>query len=190
MQSFKQILARLNTKEIRYHVLALVILIVLDQISKIWAQYYLEATDTTIAIYLPYFQLSYLRNYLPGWYSYVFYLAFNLVFLPWMWFYYLTHPESPQTLKIGLTMIYAGLIGNNLIDAFWFGYIRDFIYLINFGTGNVADQIKYVGVILTVFGALQMEGYLKSTRQALIILAVIIVIFLLIMRYFYGIIQI
>lgn len=79
---------------------------------------------------------------------------------------------------LGFLLVWAGIIGNNVIDAFSFGYIRDFIWLEGLGCGNLADQQKYLGSALVVAGFMKNEGYgIKAIASGILITFIIIILF-------------
>lgn len=129
-------------------------LIVLDQLSKVWAFSVLRGTDG-ISVIPNVFELSYLENRGAAFGilqdHQIFFVLITVaaaVFLTWI------YGRIPQTkkyipLRICYVLIMAGAFGN-LIDRVFRGYVVDFFYfkLIDFPVFNVADIYVTVTMIL------------------------------------------
>ena len=120
-------------KQIRIYIY-IIGLILIDQLSKVWALSALRGTEG-IAVIPNVFELSYLENR-------------GAAFLTWI------YRRIPQTkkyipLRISYALIMAGAFGN-LIDRVFRGYVVDFFYFkwIDFPVFNVADIYVTVTMIL------------------------------------------
>lgn len=123
----------------------IVLLIMLDQLTKLWAKTSLKG-HTDIAIIDKVFSLHYLENHGAAFgmlqNKQVFFLIMTAIILCGVVFAYYKLPAEPKyrPLEIILIFITAGAIGN-LIDRVTYGYVIDFLYfeLIDFPIFNVAD---------------------------------------------------
>ena len=129
-------------------------LIILDQLSKVWALSVLRGSDG-ISVISNVFELSYLENRGAAFGilqdRQIFFVLITIaaaVFLTWI---YLRIPQTKKyiPLRIGYVLIMAGAFGN-LIDRVVRGYVVDFFYfkLIDFPVFNVADIYVTVTMIL------------------------------------------
>lgn len=133
-------------------ILSIIFLILIDQISKIWAVNTLMS-GTDIQIIEGVFHLHYISNYGAAWGMLSgkqgFLIIFTSIIIIGMIYYMTQLPHTKEGLwtKIALIMIISGAIGN-LIDRITLGYVRDFLYfiLIDFPIFNVADILVVVGV--------------------------------------------
>jgi signal peptidase II len=134
-----------------------IVIVVLDQITKIWA-------DTTLAMYeqIPvtgFFNITKAYNYgaalsfldnAGGWQRW-FFTAISLVvsIVLCVWLYRMTRAE--KWLSFSIAMILGGAIGN-LIDRVWYGYVVDFIQVYwktsYFPSFNIADAAITCGTIV------------------------------------------
>lgn len=139
---------------------SILILILLDQFTKIWAVNTLSS-GTDIKLWEGVFHLHYLKNYGAAWGmlsgKQLFLIIFTSIIIVGMLYYMTKLPKTKTGLwtKIAFIMIISGAIGN-LIDRISLGYVRDFLYfiLIDFPIFNVADVLVVVGVgllMLTMF---------------------------------------
>jgi len=80
--------------------------------------------------------------------------AASLIALVMVIFYFFKTPTSQKSLKIALTLILAGAVGNQ-IDRFFRGYVIDFIEVhvkrFYWPTFNTADSCITVGALLLIF---------------------------------------
>ena len=140
-------------------ILAIFILIILDQVTKILATNYLKSGDLTI---IPnFFYLTYTENtgaawsILEGqmWFFYVITIAALGLFI----FYLGKTKESAKLERISLTLMIAGTFGN-FIDRIFLQYVRDFIgfFIFNysFPIFNVADMELTIGAALLIISFL------------------------------------
>ena len=143
-------------KQIRIYIY-IIGLILIDQLSKIWALSALRGTEG-IAVIPNVFELSYLENRGAAFGilqdHQIFFVLITVaaaVILTWI------YRRIPQTkkyipLRISYALIMAGAFGN-LIDRVFRGYVIDFIYfsLIDFPVFNVADIYVVCSGIFLVF---------------------------------------
>lgn len=134
----------------------MIILVLADQLSKIWAVHTLLPSND-IKIWDGVFHLHYISNYGAAWGIFsgkqVFLIILTSAIIIGMIYYMTKLPGTGwgKWTKIAFVMIISGAIGN-LIDRITLGYVRDFFYfiLINFPVFNVADILVVVGVGLLV----------------------------------------
>lgn len=134
--------------------LLLVVLIILDQLSKYFAVLYLK-DKPSIKIIDGVFELFYLENkgaafgMMQG--QKVFFVIIAVVILAAIIYVLLKTPNQKKYIKlhIVLVMIASGAIGN-MIDRIRLDYVVDFLYfsLINFPVFNVADIYVTVAAVL------------------------------------------
>ena len=136
-------------------------LVTLDQISK-------ALIDRGIALYenvvmIPgFFNLTHIHNKgaifgifsrNPGRFTSIALLVMSLIALALVIYYFIKTPPSEKLMKISLTLILAGAVGNQ-IDRFVRGYVIDFldVYIKNWHwpTFNVADSCISCGAVLLI----------------------------------------
>ena len=139
-----------------------VLILVLDQITKVWAAGVLCAKPLVL---IPgALELTYLENrgavwgLMQGW-RIVFLVATFLFLAVILWFYAKKRKEMGLLTRIILALLFAGAVGN-LIDRLIFGYVRDMIYfrLINFPVFNVADSAITIAAALLVIETFFIKG--------------------------------
>ena len=133
-------------KQIRIYIY-IIGLILIDQLSKVWALSALRGTEG-IAVIPNVFELSYLENRGAAFGILQDHQIFFVLILTWI------YRRIPQTkkyipLRISYALIMAGAFGN-LIDRVFRGYVVDFFYFkwIDFPVFNVADIYVTVTMIL------------------------------------------
>ena len=139
-----------------------VLILLLDQGTKIWAARVLSQNPLTL---IPgALELTYLENrgavwgLMQGW-RIVFLIA-TFVFLGVIILFYAKKREDMTVLtRVILSLLFAGAIGN-LIDRIILGYVRDMIYfsLINFPVFNVADSAITIAAVLLVIETFFVKG--------------------------------
>lgn len=137
--------------------LLLILLIVLDQVTKYYAIKALTDNHTKV-IWEGVFELHYLENkgaafgMLQG--QKVFFVLIAVTILAVIVYVLLKTPYQKMYTKLHISLIFiaSGAIGN-LIDRLKFGYVVDFLYfsLINFPVFNVADICVTLSSIYLVF---------------------------------------
>ncbi|HIM96264.1 MAG TPA: signal peptidase II [Gammaproteobacteria bacterium] len=145
---------------INYYFLFTLLLIALDQITKLLIYGYIKPHDSLVIN--DFLSLSHVHNYgaafsfladQPGWQRYFlsgFSLVASVAIIVWM-----RRTDSGRLLKLfALSILLAGAIGN-LIDRFLLGFVIDFIDLHYQGfywpVFNVADVLISLGVVLLIF---------------------------------------
>jgi signal peptidase II len=135
-----------------YFPLAAVILIALDQLSKLWIVNHIPLN--TIHKFLPgIFSLTYLRNYGAA-FSILqnqqwFFTVITFAVVGAACYYFIKNLQGSFWLLFGLLLIISGGLGN-FIDRVRLGYVVDMVHLdfMNFAIFNVADSYLTVGVII------------------------------------------
>ena len=131
-----------------------IILLFLDQISKIWAIKYLQVKGPVVII-KDWFELHYLENKGAAWGIFngkiTFLILFTMIMVCALLYFLVRIPKSRRYvyLKLSMLCIIIGAIGN-LVDRIIYGYVVDFIYFkkINFPIFNVADIYVTVGAVV------------------------------------------
>ena len=145
-----------KTKRLIIDILIAAVLVVLDQMSKLWAVGRLKDGEPIILIngvlqlfYLPNGNTGAAFGILSGHRILFLCIAFVVVAAVFFALYHIPHTKKYSLLRILLVFIAAGGAGN-MIDRFRLGYVIDFIYfyLINFPVFNVADCYVSVSTIL------------------------------------------
>ena len=143
-----------------YFPLAAVVLIALDQLSKLWIVNHIPLN--TIHKFLPgIFSLTYLRNYGAA-FSILqnqqwFFTVITFAVVGAACYYFIKNITGNFWFLFGLLLIISGGIGN-FIDRLRLGYVVDMVHLdfMNFAIFNVADSYLTVGVVI-LFIALWKE---------------------------------
>lgn len=143
------------------HLFYIVILTVIDQLSKYWAVINLK-NQQAIKLIPDVLHLHYLENDGAVFGSFsgsvvILTIITSIVIIAIIYFYFkIPSTKRYNFLRIILVFILAGAVGN-LIDRINLGYVVDFIYfaLINFPTFNVADSYVVVAafafLLLSIF---------------------------------------
>lgn len=135
------------------HLFYVIILVVIDQLTKLWVR--TSLTDRDIIIIPKVLKLEALRNEGAVWGilqgKVPFLIIMSLIILLAVAFVYFKIPQGKrfQPLKLIFVFIMAGAIGN-MIDRIVLGHVVDFIYfeLIDFPYFNVADCYITVSAVL------------------------------------------
>lgn len=154
--------------------IAILLLVGVDQLTKYWAEIYLQG-QADIRLWADVFHLSYVENrgaafgMMQGRQTlFVIITLAVLIGIVWYW-RQLPHNKVGKWMKVALTLIISGAIGN-LIDRVALNYVRDMFYftLIDFPVFNVADICVVVGVILLfpllLFGDIEEERSKKTVK--------------------------
>ncbi|MGN0318801.1 MAG: signal peptidase II [Lachnospira sp.] len=144
-------------------ILASVILIIIDQLTKM-AAYNALCNKKDIPVIKDVLELSYLENTGAAWGMLSgrihFFIILTVIIVAIITYIVIRMPVDRKYiyLRIVCIMLTAGAIGN-FIDRVRFGYVRDFIYfkLINFPIFNVADC--YVTISVAIFAVLILFYY-------------------------------
>lgn len=134
------------------------IIIILDQITKIYAVKLLEGKSSIIII-KNFLQLNYVENFGAAFgilqNKKVFFIAMTTIVVIVIIIYIKTNINLTTTMKIALAMVIGGAIGN-LIDRIRLGYVIDFIDvnfwgLYDFPVFNLADSSIVVATFLICY---------------------------------------
>ncbi|UJA33564.1 signal peptidase II [Clostridium sporogenes] len=145
-------------------IIILILGIVLDRISKIWALNTL-ASGKDIVIIKNLFSLSYLENRGAAFGIFqnrlIFLSLITVIVILGAAYFIVKYKPTSKLLKISLSLIISGAIGN-LIDRIYYKFVVDFIMLhykdvYFFPTFNVADTLVVIGTILLAIYILKEE---------------------------------
>ncbi|AUM95377.1 TPA: signal peptidase II [Clostridium botulinum] len=145
-------------------IIVLILGIVLDRISKIWALNTL-ASGKDIVIIKNLFSLSYLENRGAAFGIFqnrlIFLSLITVIVILGVAYFIVKYKPTSKLLKISLSLIISGAIGN-LIDRIYYKFVVDFIMLhykdvYFFPTFNVADTLVVIGTILLAIYILKEE---------------------------------
>ena len=139
-----------------------VLILALDQGTKIWAQTALRSHP--LVLIEGALELTYLENrgavwgLMQGW-RIVFLIATVLFLSVIIWFYCKKRRNMTALTRIIRSLLFSGAVGN-LIDRVLLGYVRDMIYvsLINFPVFNVADSAITIAAALLVIETFFVKG--------------------------------
>ncbi|MFK8080245.1 MAG: signal peptidase II [Granulosicoccus sp.] len=140
---------------IRYSIV--VVIVILDQITKIWADRALEMYQQVYVT--SFFNITKAYNYgaafsfldTPGGWQRWFFTGISLIvsIVLCVWLYRMSRAE--KWLSLSIALILSGAIGN-LIDRMWYGYVVDFIQVhwneSYFPSFNIADAAISCGTVL------------------------------------------
>lgn len=141
----------------KFGVVWVILLVVIDQLTKSWAKSALQGKDA-IDIIKGVFSLEYLENtgIAFGLFKdkFIFFVLLTLVILAVLGFVYYKLPDTKRfrPMQFCIILIAAGAIGN-MIDRVVYNYVIDFLYfnLIDFPIFNVADIYVSVTVFVLFF---------------------------------------
>lgn len=145
-------------------IIILILGIVLDRISKIWALNTL-ASGKDIVIIKNLFTFSYLENRGAAFGIFqnrlIFLSLITVIVILGVAYFIVKYKPTSKLLKISLSLIISGAIGN-LIDRIYYKFVVDFIMLhykdvYFFPTFNVADTLVVIGTILLAIYILKEE---------------------------------
>lgn len=140
--------------------------LILDRLSKLWAQNFLM-NNGDVVILNNIFSFSYLENrgaafgILQNKQNMLAILTF--IVLSFVIFYLVRYKPSSKILRISLSLIICGAIGN-LFDRVTKGYVVDFILfhykdVYNFPTFNVADMLVVIGTFSMALYLVKEDKY-------------------------------
>ncbi len=143
----------------RFDILWIAIAIVLDQMSKMIVESFMELYDS-ITLIPNFFKITYVRNtgaafsMLEG--KMIFFYIISIVALVLMFYYLIKADKKNYLMRSALILMIAGTIGN-FIDRLAFQFVRDFldftIFGYDFAIFNVADSFLVIGVIILIIEA-------------------------------------
>lgn len=154
----------INTKkgELFLIIFVILIIIILDQLTKYWASTYLKPQGS-ISVIEDVFSFTYVENRGAAfgilqnqrW----LFIVLTIIICIGLFYYIYTTDNMPLILRISLCLILGGAIGN-LIDRIKNGYVVDMFHLtfIDFPVFNVADCFVVIGTILLACYLLFIEG--------------------------------
>lgn len=134
--------------------LGVLILVLLDQLSKLWAIRTLRMKEP-IVIIKDVFELFYLENTGAAFgimeHKTWFFIILTMIVLAFILYFYIKTPNTSRyfILRVIMIMIISGAIGN-LMDRIRYNYVVDFLYfkLIDFPVFNIADCYVTISTIL------------------------------------------
>jgi signal peptidase II len=141
----------------KVEILIIILGLILDRVTKIWALNVLTKVSE-ITIINGFFSFAYLENRGAAFgilqNKLIFLSLITFVIMGGILFYLLKYKPTSKILRISLSLIVSGAIGN-LIDRVWYKYVVDFIMLhyknvYYFPTFNVADMLVVIGTMLLV----------------------------------------
>lgn len=141
----------------RLEILIIVLGLILDRVTKIWALNVLTNVSE-IPVINGFFSFAYLENRGAAFgilqNKQIFLTLITLIIMGGIVFYLFKYKPTSKILRISLALIVSGAIGN-FIDRVWYKYVVDFIMLhyknvYYFPTFNVADMCVVVGTMLLV----------------------------------------
>ncbi len=152
-------------KKIFYLLYVVVVTVVLDQLSKIWAADYL-LSNGPIEVIKGFFSFTYVKNTGAAWGLFqgatTFFVIASVAMLVILVAWFIKSKRS--AFSFAMALMIGGTIGN-LIDRLTLGYVRDFLDFIilgyDFPVFNLADSFLCVGVGLMIFDYIMEELYGK-----------------------------
>lgn len=147
----------INKKLIIYSLVSCILLIVIDQITKILAINNLKGTEG-IDIIAGVFKLQYLENMGAAFgimqNKQSFFVIAGIFIIGLVSYLYISMPSTKRFLPLRICFVFlvAGAIGN-MIDRIYYNFVVDFLYfeLIDFPIFNVADMYVTVTMFVIVF---------------------------------------
>lgn len=148
----------------------IILIIVLDRVSKYLVTIYImPLSSQSIPLINGVFNLTYVENRGAA-FSILqnqrwLFIILTIIFIIAAIYYLIKHPKDNLIMRIGLSMVLAGAIGN-LIDRIRVGYVVDFFdfRLINFPVFNVADCAIDVGCALLVIYFIFIMGKKQDVK--------------------------
>jgi signal peptidase II len=163
-------------KKLSLYILLIVVLVIIDQVSKIYVagNFYL---GESVPVIDGFFNLTYVRN--PGaafgfggafhnWIRYSLFLALPVLACLWLVVLLVKSLAGSKVMTYAYTLILAGAIGN-LIDRFRLDYVIDFFDFYigrhHFATFNVADSAITIAAGLIILDFFQEKKRNKSASS-------------------------
>ena len=175
-----------NKRLLNIYFIIFFIILLTDQLSKLAVTTSLSGYAQGIPIFQPYLDLFYFENPIISPLSLPIYFIMLTLIFPYVAKEFILPGYHCLTTKLGIILVFAGFFSNNILDAFYLGYVRDFIRLQGFGVGNIADQSKYIGCIITMLGILKDYKILKNKRAFAICGCLLTALFIIYMKIFYS----
>lgn len=151
------------------NIVIIILGIILDRVTKLWAIKRLSK-GRDIVVIKDFFSFSYLENRGAAFGIFkdkqFFLISITAVAILLMMFYLFSNKTHPKILKISLSLIISGAIGN-LIDRIKYRYVVDFIFFhykdkYHFPIFNIADVLVSLGTILLIIFIIKEDGYEDS----------------------------
>lgn len=151
-------------------VIIIVLGITLDRITKLWAVKRLS-TGRDIVVIKEFFSFSYLENRGAAFGIFkdkqFFLVSITMGAILFMLLYLFSNKTYPKVLKISLSLIISGAIGN-LIDRIKYKYVVDFIFFhykdkYYFPIFNIADVLVSIGTILLIIFIIKEDKHENRT---------------------------
>lgn len=167
-------MSKFKRTELWFYPIFLIVMIVLDQITKIIAQNVLPFGGTGVSVIDNFFYFTYATNFGGAWslfegHTWMFILAAVIAVGVLGYFFMQTKIEDRFT-RFGLIMVLAGAIGN-CIDRVLYGFVRDFVDLIilgyDFPIFNIADVCICLGTFFVIIEIFEEEWIAwKQSRKS------------------------
>lgn len=140
-----------NNINIPFLTSVLVILVLLDQISKYLAFYYQVSTNGIFFLQISENRGSAFSMFSHiSWYNEVIILLSFILFFYGIYYVY-NHRKTIFLRELAILILFAaGLIGN-LIDRIFYSYVRDFIGIKYYAIFNIADVYLFLAVALLIY---------------------------------------
>lgn len=81
-------------------------------------------------------------------------------------YYYPQVPDEDRVLRISMSLMLAGAVGNLIDRVFNNGVVTDFISVGNFPVFNIADSSITIGVVILIIGMWYQERQQKKIKEA------------------------
>ena len=137
----------------------IIVILILDQLSKILALRYLAPVGS-IPIIKNVFHLTYVENRGAAFgilqNQKLFFVIFALMVLGFIWFYAYNNRLN-KVMVYGLGLVVGGVVGN-LIDRVRLGFVVDYLHIMNFPVFNIADSAVTIGIVLIGIFILRHDG--------------------------------
>lgn len=155
---------RINIRGMGMEIIIIILGLILDRITKLWAVRYFKTHDDIIVI-KDYFNITYLTNKGAAWGSFQNKLLFLSVITSavviFMIYYLIKNNKNSRFLNLSLALIISGALGN-LFDRIYYKYVVDFILfhfrnIYYYPVFNVADMFVVIGTILLVIYVLWLD---------------------------------
>lgn len=146
-------------------IVIIILVNILDRLTKLWAAKQLKDGNDVVII-KNIFSLSYLENKGAAWGIFqgkiIFLLIVTIIIFAGMIYYFIKYKPKSKLLKISLSLIIGGALGN-MFDRAVYRHVVDFIYfhykdVYSFPTFNVADISVCVGTALLALCLLRNEN--------------------------------
>ena len=146
------------------HIILIVVVLVLDQITKIAINATMALGDS-VDVIGGFFKITNVHNTGAAWSLFegkmIFFYIITIIFVGAMIYFYRNSEEADRLTKLGIVLMIAGSLGN-FFDRLFLQYVRDFLDFIvfnyDFPVFNVADMSLCIGVAIVVLSVF-LESY-------------------------------